>query len=230
MSKNTREIIDSLKFVPLFKDIGHPQLEHLADITRKCIYKKNSIFLQQDEKSSHLFIILSGQVKISLISECGRELILRLLGKNDFFGEMSLLNENVNEAMATSITDVELLSISHKDFAKYIETHPAVALAIMSHLCDNLNKAYRQIESLVFLNVQSRIARIFLDMAKSSSIKTEKGIFFVPQITHQELANMVGTSRETVTKIITKFKTKGSIKITRDGIILTDQNYLGSLY
>ena len=215
--------IDMLRRVPLFSDLPEEDLERLARVAvRKTYPKENVIFFEQDEGDS-LFIISRGSVKIAKISDEGKEVILAILGPGEFFGDMSLLDNQPRSATVIAVEETEVSAIRRKEFLTQIQENPQMAVKLMSVLSQRLREANRKIGNLALLDVYGRLARILMDFAKIEGRKLENGRIAFRRPTHQAIANMIGTSRETVTRTLGDLHRRGYIQISGMEIIIQDQ-------
>jgi CRP/FNR family transcriptional regulator, cyclic AMP receptor protein len=201
-------MIDLLKQVPLLSTLHDDELDAIQRLshTKKC--SKDTIILLEKEEGDTLFIILGGKVKVSNFSENGKEVIFSILGTGDFFGEMSLLDGKPRSATVTAIEDAELRMIRRCDFHKAMEKHPQIAFKLLEVLANRLRKADQRIESMAVLDVTGRIAGILLQLGEEKGARSTEGLIIKQRPTHQELANMVGTTRETVTRVLKQLEQK----------------------
>lgn len=215
--------IDMLRRVPLFSDLPEEDLERLARVAvRKTYPKENVIFFEQDEGDS-LFIISRGSVKIAKISDEGKEVILAILGPGEFFGDMSLLDNQPRSATVIAVEETEVSAIRRKEFLSQIQENPQLAVKLMSVLSQRLREANRKIGNLALLDVYGRLARILMDFAKIEGRKLDNGRIAFRRPTHQAIANMIGTSRETVTRTLGDLHRRGYIQISGKEIVIQDQ-------
>ena len=214
---------EMLRRVPLFSDLPDEYLEKLARVAVKKTYPKdNVIFFEQDEGDS-LFIIARGSVKIAKISNEGKEVILAILGLGEFFGDMSLLDGLPRSATVIAVEETEVSSIRRKEFISLINDNPLIAVKLLSVLSQRLRDANSKIGNLALLDVYGRLARILMDFAKIEGRKLENGKIAFRRPTHQAIANMIGTSRETVTRTLGDLHRRGYIQISGKEIIIKDQ-------
>ncbi|HUX07212.1 MAG TPA: Crp/Fnr family transcriptional regulator [Acidobacteriota bacterium] len=214
---------EMLRRVPLFSDLPDEYLEKLARVAVKKTYPKdNVIFFEQDEGDS-LFIIARGSVKIAKISDEGKEVILAILGLGEFFGDMSLLDGLPRSATVIAVEETEVSSIRRKEFISLINDNPLIAVKLLSVLSQRLRDANSKIGNLALLDVYGRLARILMDFAKIEGRKLENGKIAFRRPTHQAIANMIGTSRETVTRTLGDLHRRGYIQISGKEIIIKDQ-------
>lgn len=224
-------MVHFLRQIPLFSSLKDEEIEAIykLSVTKKC--SKDTIILLEDEEGDTLFVILSGKVKVTTFSESGKEIIFSILNEGDFFGDMSLLDGKPRSATVISIEESELRLIRRSDFNKLIESHPGIALKLLEELTSRLRKADERIESLALLDVTGRVAGILLQLADERGEKTEGSILIKSRPTHQELANMVGTTRETVTRILKQLGNKKYINMDgKDLTIINPEIFKQELY
>ena len=219
-------MIHFLRQIPLFMSLKDDELDNINRIAFSKKYPKESIIVLEKEEGNTLFIILKGKVKVTSFSETGKEVIFSILNKDEFFGDMSLLDGKPRSATVIAIEDSELCLIRKSDFEGLIEKHPRIALKMLEELTGRLRKADERIESLALLDVSGRIAGIILQLAHEKGQQTDRGILINARPTHQELANMVGTSRETATRILKQLEKKGYIILSGKDIIIPDTDAL----
>jgi CRP/FNR family transcriptional regulator/CRP/FNR family cyclic AMP-dependent transcriptional regulator len=218
----TAELLRRVPFFSCLHDDGIAQLSSL--VIAKTYPRDNLIVLAEDEGDT-LFIIVGGQVKVSIISEDGREVILAILGKGQFFGEMSLLDGKPRSATVIAIQDTELLTLRRTDFLRLIERVPELAVKVLAALTARLRKADRKIESLALMDVSGRVASALLQISEEMGSPSPRGILIRNRPTHQELANMAGTTRETVSRVIKRLEHQGYVAPSgRDLLILREKD------
>ncbi|MFC1541456.1 Crp/Fnr family transcriptional regulator, partial [Candidatus Latescibacterota bacterium] len=187
--------------------------------------------LLENEEGDTLFIILKGKVKVTTFSESGKEVIFSILSEGDFFGDMSLMDGKPRSATVISIEDSELRLIRRNDFIKLVEKHPRIALKLLEELTSRLRKADERIESLAIHDVTGRLAGVLLQLAEEFIDTKDKSVLIKSRPTHQELANMVGTTRETVTRILKQLENKNYINMSgKDLLILDSEVFKKDLY
>src|SRR3984957_20505806 len=187
------ETSDFLATVPLLSRIAPEELRRFAEVTREKQYPKGSVILCEDDPGDALFVVRDGRVKVVLVAEDGREVILGILSVGEHFGELSLIDDQPRSAHVIAMEDSELLVLRRDDFRKRVEANPSVAWSLLSELSRRLRRADRQVGSLPFLDVPGRIALMLLDPANEGGApQIEKAL------THQTTANVIGASRETV--------------------------------
>jgi CRP-like cAMP-binding protein len=215
---------DVLRKVPLFSDLAEAELVRFAEVTREREYPKNSVILFEDDPGDALYIVSSGQVKVVLIGEDGREVILSVLGEGDFFGEMSLIDDEPRSAHVIAMKDSQLLVLRRDDFQSQLEHHPKIAFKLLRVLVQRLRRADEKIGGLVLLDVNGRVARLLLDLAEESG-----GPRITRKLTHHTIAQMIGSSRETVSRAMRELVEKGCIEVNRREITITRADLLRTM-
>lgn len=214
----TTTTADFLATVPLFSGLDHSELETFAELTRERSYPRGSVILFENDPGDSLFIVRSGRVKVVLIGEDGREVILGVLGVGQHFGEQALIDEQPRSAHVIAMEDASLIVLRREDFRKRVESSPNVAWTLLKEMSRRLRSADDKIGGLVLLDVPGRIARLLLDMAEESgSDQIEKSL------THQTIAQMIGASRETVSRAMREFVEAGWIATEQRRIRITNR-------
>jgi CRP/FNR family transcriptional regulator/CRP/FNR family cyclic AMP-dependent transcriptional regulator len=199
-----------LRKVPLFEGLTDEDLEAIAKVTISRTYDKDQIIILAEEEGDALFIIESGQVKVSIVSD-GREVILSLLGNGAMFGELSLLDGKPRSANVVATENTALYMVRRADFLQLIYKVPKIAIALLAELAARLRKTDRKIEGLALLDVTSRISETLLQLATDQGEQREEGIHLATRPTHQQLANMSGTTREIVSRVLKRLENQGYI-------------------
>ena len=212
---------DFLATIPLFSGLQRDELQRFADLTRERSYPKGSVILFQDDPGESLFVLRSGRVKVVLIGEDGREVILGVLEPGAHFGELALIDDQPRSAHVIAMEDANLLILRREDFRRRVEANPSVAWALLTELSRRLRRADVKIGGLVLLDVPGRIARLLLDLADETGNETiEK------PLTHQTIAQMIGASRETVSRAMKEFQDSGLITVERRKIAVGNREAL----
>ncbi|MDQ6634087.1 MAG: Crp/Fnr family transcriptional regulator [Gemmatimonadota bacterium] len=212
---------DFLATIPLFSGLQRDELQRFADLTRERSYPKGSVILFQDDPGDSLFVLRSGRVKVVLIGEDGREVILGVLEPGAHFGELALIDDQPRSAHVIAMEDANLLILRREDFRRRVEANPSVAWALLTELSRRLRRADVKIGGLVLLDVPGRIARLLLDLADETGNETiEK------PLTHQTIAQMIGASRETVSRAMKEFQDSGLITVERRKIAVGNREAL----
>jgi CRP/FNR family cyclic AMP-dependent transcriptional regulator len=207
-----------LKAVPLFVSFPDEQLRMLTSmVTRRSAARSTTIMAAGDATDS-LYIVLSGRLKVMMSDADGKEVILSILGPGEFFGEMGLIDDEPRSATVISIEPCELLAINKRDFKKCLAENFEMAMAVMRGLVRRLREADRKIGSLALLDVYGRVARLLLDMAEN--VNGEKMV--TKRLPKQDIAKMIGASREMVSRVMKDLQTGGYIEMRGSNIVLHD--------
>ena len=201
-----------LRRVPLFEGLSDEDLEAIARVTISRSYDRDQIIILAEEEGDALFIIDAGQVKVSIVSEDGREVILSLLGNGAVFGELSLLDGKPRSANVVATENTSLYMVRRADFLQLIYKVPKIAIALLAELAARLRRTDRKIEGLALLDVTSRVSETLLQLATDQGEEREEGVHLASRPTHQQLANMSGTTRETVTRALKQLEDEGYIR------------------
>jgi CRP/FNR family cyclic AMP-dependent transcriptional regulator len=216
---------DLIRQVPLFSTLTDDEFSRLAHIFVSRTYSKNQIIFLEEETGNYMYLVLSGKVKVSKAGAGGKETILAIHRTGDFFGEMSLLDGKTAPATVSAMEDSKIISVSGVDFHKYLLHNEKVMLQIINVLCARLRQVW-QTQSLSSSTADARIRMGIYQLAKRHGIRDAHGTIIDLKITHQELAEMVGTSRETVTRTLARLREEGIIEIEQRRMTLLDAEAL----
>ena len=211
-------LTQTLLQVPLFAHLSEEEIKPIADVTRERAYPQNSVIVFEDDPGDAMYVVASGQVKVVLVGDDGREVILSVLGKGDFFGEMALIDDLPRSAHVIAMEDSKLIVLYRADFHRSLEQSPRVALGLLKALSRRLRRADDKIGGLVLLDVPGRIARLLIELADQGD-----GSIISRRITHHIIAQMVGTTRETVSRTIKDLADRELIVVTRKTIEIKDR-------
>ena len=217
----TAQTADFLASVPMFSGLQRDELLKFAELTRERTYPKGSVILFQGDPGDSLYVLRQGRAKVVLIGEDGREVILGVLEPGAHFGELALIDDQPRSAHVIAMEDSQLLILRREDFRRRVEANPTVAWALLTELSRRLRRADQKIGGLVLLDVPGRISRLLLDL----SAETSNGTIEKP-LTHQTIAQMIGASRETVSRAMKEFQEEGLIRVERRRIAVANRDAL----
>jgi CRP-like cAMP-binding protein len=209
-----------LRNVPIFSELNEPDLATLAKVATRRRYPKDTVVFFENEEGDFFFMILEGRIKVTILGDDGREIILSVLSAGDFFGEMALLDNEPRSATAIAVEESELLSLHRTDFQNVIADNRGIMSALIRILTARLRRANHQISTLALLDVYGRVARVMLDMAREEGKRLKDGRIAFRRATHQEIANRIGTTRETVTRMLKDLERHALIRIEGKEIVL----------
>jgi len=221
-SQDMAEEVSFLRNVPIFADIDEQELKKVAKLGIRKKYKKGSIVVLEEEMGAALFVIISGKVKVVRMDEDGREVILSIFGPGEFFGEMSLLDGMTRSASVVATVKTELFMIHRRDFLDLIQAYPQVAISLLGELAMRLRKADTQIKSLSLKDAAGRVANVLLMLADDLGMFRKGKVEIDDLPLQQDMANMAGTSRETVSRMIHKFIKEGHVNVKGNKLTIND--------
>ena len=217
--------VDQIRKVPLFSTLTDAEFASLQHIFILRSYRRNQVVFMEEETGNYMYLVLTGKVKVAKSSSSGRETILAIHKAGDFFGEMSLLDGKTAPATVSAMEDSKIISVSGSDFHKYLMHNEKVLLQIIDVLCARLRQVW-QTQSLSSSKADARIRMGIYELAKRHGIQDAHGTIIDLKITHQELAEMVGTSRETVTRVIARLREEGIIEVDQRRMTLLNPQAL----
>ena len=186
----------------LFAELDDRELASIAGVAKTRRYAKDDVIFHADESGDVFCIIREGHVKITMISPEGKEIILQMMGPGDFFGEMSLLDDEPRSATVVATEPLDVVTIWRTDFLEILRENFSITKKILVELSRRVRRTSNRIESLATMDVYGRLARFFLDLAQQEGKVLDNGYVAVTRPTHQAIANTIGTSRETVSRLI----------------------------
>ena len=215
----------TLKAVPFFTQLNDHELDVVRSVASEKTYPKNAVVLTEGEAGDSLFMIQSGKVKVFIGDEDGREIILKILGPGSFFGEMSMIDKQPRSASVTTLETSTFLVLQHNAFEKCVEQAPRIAQMVMQVLAQRVREADRKIGTLALMDVYGRVASTLLELAVYNNGKLMVG----EKLSQQDLANMVGASREMVNRILKDLSDRGFISIESKSITIINRELPPSL-
>ncbi len=211
---------ESLRTVPIFSELSDEDISSLAHLALRKRYPKDTVVFFENEEGDFFFTILEGRIKVTILGDDGREVILSVLGSGDFFGEMALLDNEPRSATAIAVEESELLSLHRNDFQSVLNDNRSITSALIRVLSGRLRRANHQISTLALLDVYGRVARVIVDMAREEGKRLRDGRIAFRRATHQEIANRIGTTRETVTRMLKDLERQGLIHVEGKEIVV----------
>ena len=212
-----------LQSVPIFSDLSASDLNKIAERMVLRVFTKGQMILLEDDLGQTFFVIGGGSVKITRLSDDGREVILAMLGESDFFGEMSLLDGAGRSANVVALEASKVLTLARNDFLEILQDYPKISISLLEELTQRIRKSDQQIESLSLSDVEQRIGITLIRLSEElGTIK--RGSVRIKNLPYQQdIANMAGTSRETVSRTFKLLEEKGLV--AREGRKLTIYNF-----
>ncbi|NLM53267.1 MAG: Crp/Fnr family transcriptional regulator [Firmicutes bacterium] len=215
-----------LQKVPFFQGLSEKELEMVSAVMIERLYPKGEILFFEGDPGEALFVIKTGRVKISKMSEDGREQILHILKDGDIFAEVILFDRGPYPATAEAVENTTCWLLSNAAMEKLLASQPLLAIKLLRIMSRRLRQAQILIRDLALHDTYSRLASLILRLIRREGKVTEKGIVLDLQLTRQEMASMIGTSRETVARILSRFQKDGIILLNKQQIIVLDEEKL----
>ncbi len=215
-----------LSMVDIFQDLTPSDMEHLERVTAMVTCEPGRVFYNPDEPAEVLFILKHGEVAVSRVSPEGRKLIVETLGPGSVFGEMAILGQRMHQTFAEAMTECLICVMSRTDVEELMLADPRVAMRLVRVLSERLAQAEARIEEMAFKGVPARLASLLLRIATETDWRGRR---LLDGLTHQQLAELTGTHRETVTLTLNQFKTAGLVEISRRRITLLDTDRMARI-
>lgn len=213
---------DFLKRVPIFSDLNEESLTRVANSGVLQSFKKDSVILSEEEAGNALFVIASGKVKIVRSDSDDKEVILAILNESDFFGEMALLDGFNRSANVIAMQDSKLFIIQRNEFLDLLRKFPDVSIALLQELSTRLRASSMKIKALSLKDAEGKVATVLLQLADDIG-KIKQGVVEIEKLPFQhELANMAGTSRETISRTLHSFAKKGLVELDGSKLRIID--------
>lgn len=206
--------------VELFKGLTDDDRAALAALMAETTLKRGESLFQEGDDGDRLYLVVEGKVKLSHTADDGRENLIAVLGPGEIIGELSLFDLEPRSSTVTAIAPTKLYTLSHSEMREYIENHPKLAISMLRQLAFRLRNTNQQMADLVFSDVPGRVAKALLDLAERFGERTPEGIYVAHDLTQEELAHLVGASRETVNKSLADFTSRGWIRLEGRAVLL----------
>jgi CRP/FNR family cyclic AMP-dependent transcriptional regulator len=217
---------DVLREAPLFRELDDEAAVALRASLTETRLRRGEVLFREGDLGDKLFIVTEGKVKLGKSSSDGRENLLAILGPGQMFGELSLFDRGPRSATVTAVTDCVMQSLSHDEMLEWLTGRPAVARGLLAQLGSRLRKANDVVADLVFSDVPGRVAKALLDLASQFGRTADDGIHVHHDLTQEELAQLVGASRETVNKALADFASRGWLRLEPRSVVILDAERL----
>ena len=219
---------DLIRRIPLFATLSEEEFKSIEHIFQIKNYPKNQIIFLEEETGNYMYIVLAGKVKVTKSTATGKETILAIHQAGDFFGEMALLDGKTSPATVSAMEDCRIATIFHADFQHLLMANEKLVRQIIQVLCGRLRQVWSQVQELSHSSAYDRIRAGILQLSRKHGVQDARGIIINLKITHQELAELVGTSRETVTRALARLQKKGIVQLDHRRIIILKPKELQS--
>jgi len=220
--QTVRVDIDVVRQSPLFAALDDDAANALMASMTASRLERGDVLFREGDRGDRLYVIGEGKIKLGLTSIDGRENLLAILGPGEMFGELSLFDPGPRTATATAVAETQLIALGHEDLNTFLSGRPAVATTMLAALARRLRRTNEALSDLVFTDVPGRVAKALLDLSSRFGRPSEDGLLVAHDLTQEELAQLVGASRETVNKALADFATRGWIKLEARAVVLID--------
>lgn len=215
-----------LSRVPLFQGLNEQQFALLSSRIQKISLRRGEVLFVEGDEGDRLYIITEGKIKLGHSSEDGRESLLAILGPGEMIGELTLFDPGKRSTTATAVSPASMLCLDHSDLVQILDTNPEVAKHLLRALAQRLRRTNESLSDLVFSDVPGRVAKALLDLAERFGTPSDDGTHVPHDLTQEELAQLVGASRETVNKSLADFVSRGWIRLEGRAVTLLDVDRL----
>ncbi len=221
------DVDDVLRQAPLFNALDDEAAAALRASMTESRLRRGEVLFREGDSGDKAYVVLEGKVKLGRTSADGRENLLAILGPGQMFGELSLFDPGPRSATVTAVTDSAFSSLAHEDLTRWLDGRPAVARGLLTQLAGRLRKANDVVADLVFSDVPGRVAKALIDLAERFGRTADDGTHVHHDLTQEELAQLVGASRETVNKALADFASRGWIRLEPRSVVIMDLERLG---
>lgn len=214
--------VQLLEQVPFLAALPAADRQWLAGCLARRRFRRGEVIFHKEDPGQSLFIVESGSVRVYVPSPQGVDLTLAVMGPSDFFGDLSLLDGSPRSASASALTDSVLLSLERSDFTRLITSRPEAAMAVLTVVARRLRETDQMASDLAFLDVGSRLARKLLELAASHGVRRPDGVLLDVSLTQEDLANMIGVTRESVNRNLGLLRRLGLVATAGRRLVIRD--------
>jgi CRP/FNR family transcriptional regulator, cyclic AMP receptor protein len=211
-----------LRSAPLFRELDDEAAAALRASMVEVQLGRGEVLFREGDTGDRVYVVIDGKVKLGRTSNDGRENLLAILGPGQMFGELSLFDPGPRSATVTAVTDTVLLSLANEDMLTWLTGRPEVARGLLLQLGQRLRRSNDTLADLVFSDVPGRVAKALLDLSTRFGVPSEEGVRVVHDLTQEELAQLVGASRETVNKALADFAGRGWLRLEQRSVVILD--------
>jgi CRP/FNR family transcriptional regulator len=214
---------------PLLADLPEREIEALEQVSESIEVRRRQLIWEPGDSASTIYIVRSGIVKVSKISDEGRELTLHFFTRDQLFGELSVISEQPHDTVAEAYEDCMLLAVNKDDFNRILLRTPVLAMKMMKLVGERRQRLENRVENLLFRSAHSRLASLFLELAQTFGVRDSRGVIINLKLTHKEIASLIGATRETVSFAILDLRKDNLIQTEGKRVILLDEPGLKTL-
>jgi len=207
---------------PLFAALDDEAAAALRSCMNDVKVARGRTLFNEGDPGDRLYVVTEGKIKLGRTAADGRENLLAILGPGEMFGELSLFDPGPRTATATAVTDTSVLGLGHDELEPWLTGRPEVAAQLLGALAQRLRRTNEAMADLVFSDVPGRVAKALLDLARRFGVQSEDGLHVTHDLTQEELAQLVGASRETVNKALADFASRGFLRLEARAVVILD--------
>ena len=207
---------------PLFAALDDDAAAALRSCMNEVKVARGRTLFNEGDPGDRLYVVTAGKIKLGRTAADGRENLLAVLGPGEMFGELSLFDPGPRTATATAVTDTSVLGLGHDELEPWLTGRPEVAAQLLGALAQRLRRTNEAMADLVFSDVPGRVAKALLDLARRFGVQSEDGLHVTHDLTQEELAQLVGASRETVNKALADFASRGFLRLEARAVVILD--------
>ena len=211
-----------IRQAPLFSALDDEAAHELRSSMVSLKLNKGQVLFKEGQEGDRLYVVVHGKIKLGTTSSDGRENLLSILGPGEMFGELSLFDPEPRTSTATAVTDARLVSLAHDAVIGLVTTNPQTSLELLRRMAQRLRKSNEILADLVFADVPGRVAKAIMDLGERFGVQKDDGLHVNHDLTQEELAQLVGASRETVNKALADFAARGWVKLEPRAVLVTD--------
>lgn len=231
MQRTSEKPLDAslLKKVPLFAEFGDEELGAVAALVQTRRFAKHAVLVYEGDPGDALYIVVKGNVAVTRLSNEGKESILSILKEGDFFGEMGVLDASPRSATIKALGEVEVAILSRRDFLDMLARSAQMSLRLVLTLSARLRATNQAIQAASYQDIRTRLASLLLNLEKNFGERVEGGTRLTLRLTNQEMANMIGTTRETVNRMLNRFWDEKLIDMRTANVVITEHDKLQAI-
>jgi CRP/FNR family transcriptional regulator len=214
---------------PILADLGERELETLDQVSESLEVRRRQLIWEPGDPAATLYIVRSGIVKLSKVSDEGRELTLHFFTRDNLFGELAVISDQPHDTVAEAYEDCQLLAINKDDFNRVLLRTPVLAMRMMKIVGERRQRLENRVENLLFRSAHSRLASLFLELSQTFGVRDSRGIIINLKLTHKEIASLIGATRETVSFAILDLRKDNLIQTEGKRVVILDEAGLRAL-
>lgn len=214
--------LEVVRRAPLFATLDDDAAREVMSSMDAVRMERGDIIFHEGDQGDRLYVITEGKIKLGCTSTDGRENLLAILGPSEMFGELSLFDPGPRTATATAVAETQLIGLGNEQLRQLLHNHPRIALTLLAALARRLRRTNENLADLVFTDVPGRVAKALLELSQRFGRPVEEGVMVAHDLTQEELAQLVGASRETVNKALADFATRGWLRLEARAVLLLD--------